>query len=201
MPYPSAKYPGFITTHSSWASFPPLAHSWTFAPVGLMQGCPALTPATVSGPLGLQSYNSRLTLSEVLLRLPFAQTVPAPLWLLLCCSLISHCGFRVFTFLSSTINTTDSRTKISFFFFFNYFINFFSCTESSLMHAAFPSCCKLELVFTAARPWASPCSGFSRCRMWAAGCVGSVVAVQRLSCAEECGIFPDQGLSLCALHY
>ena len=137
MSYPSTKYPGLITTHSSWASFPPLAHPWTFAPVGLMQGCPALTPATVSGPLGLQSYNSRLTLSEVLLRLPFAQTVPAPLWLLLCCSLISHCGFRVFTFLSSIVNTTDSRTKISLKKK-NYFLNFFTCTESSLMHTGFP---------------------------------------------------------------
>ena len=32
-------------------------------------------------------------------------------------------------------------------------------------------------------------------------CVGSVLVVDRLSCPEACGIFPDQGLSLCPLEW
>ena len=30
---------------------------------------------------------------------------------------------------------------------------------------------------------------------------GSVAAVLRLSCSTACGIFPDQGLNLCLLHW
>ena len=32
-------------------------------------------------------------------------------------------------------------------------------------------------------------------------CAGLVVVVQGLSCSEACGIFPDQGLNLCLLHW
>ena len=32
-------------------------------------------------------------------------------------------------------------------------------------------------------------------------CAGSVVVVHGLSCSEACGIFPDQGLNLCLLHW
>ena len=53
-----------------------------------------------------------------------------------------------------------------------------------------------------------------RCSAWASRCVGffcsraelqsvwpSVVAVQGLSCPAACGIFPDQELNLCPLHW
>ena len=39
--------------------------------------------------------------------------------------------------------------------------------------------------------WASHCSGFSYCRVQALG----------FSSCEACGIFPDQGLNLCPLHW
>ena len=38
---------------------------------------------------------------------------------------------------------------------------------------------------------ASPCSGFSRCR----------AGVRGLSCPTACGIFPEQDLKLCSLHW
>ena len=47
-------------------------------------------------------------------------------------------------------------------------------------------------------------------QLWLAGSVvvahglqsaGSVVVVHGLSCSEACGIFPDQGLNLCPLHW
>ena len=43
--------------------------------------------------------------------------------------------------------------------------------------------------------------GFSCCRTQVLGCVGSVVVAHRLSFSEVCGIFPDQGLNPCPLHW
>ena len=48
---------------------------------------------------------------------------------------------------------------------------------------------------------ASHCSGFSRGGAWALAHVGSVAVVLGLSCSTACGIFPDQGLNLCLLHW
>ena len=49
--------------------------------------------------------------------------------------------------------------------------------------------------------WASHCGGFSCCRPRALGIRASVVAAQGLSCSAARGIFPDQGLNLCPLHW
>ena len=61
--------------------------------------------------------------------------------------------------------------------------------------------------------WASHCSGFSYCRAWALSSWASVVVArgfQReglvlvvcgVSCSAACGIFLDQGLNLCSLHW
>ena len=49
--------------------------------------------------------------------------------------------------------------------------------------------------------WASHCGGFSCCRAWALGAQASVVVAHGLSCSAACGIFPDQGSSLCPLHW
>ena len=49
--------------------------------------------------------------------------------------------------------------------------------------------------------WSSHCGGFSCCRARALGTQASVVVVHRLSCSVACGIFPDQGLNLCPLHW
>ena len=39
------------------------------------------------------------------------------------------------------------------------------------------------------------------CGAWAPGCVSSVVVTHGLSCPTAHGIFPDQGLNPCALHW
>ena len=61
--------------------------------------------------------------------------------------------------------------------------------------------------------WASNCSGFSCCGTpalgpWASGAAavrlqstGSVMLAHGLGCSEACGIFPDQGLHPCLLHW
>ena len=48
---------------------------------------------------------------------------------------------------------------------------------------------------------ASHCGGFSCCRARALGARASVVVECGLSCSAACGIFPDQGLNLCPLHW
>ena len=50
------------------------------------------------------------------------------------------------------------------------------------------------------------CAGFSLCwllLLWSTGSrhVGSVVVAHGLSCSAACGIFPDQGLNPCPLHW
>ena len=49
--------------------------------------------------------------------------------------------------------------------------------------------------------WTSHCSGFSGCGAWALGAGASVVGAHRLSCSMACGIFLDQGLNPCPLHW
>ena len=61
--------------------------------------------------------------------------------------------------------------------------------------------------------WASHYGGLSCCRAWALGTwasavvprkfqsSGSVAAAHGPSCSRACGIFPDQGLNPCSLHW
>ena len=102
----------------------------------------------------------------------------------------------------------------------NCFLSLFSdFTRSWLLHAGFlqlrqagaTPCCRVQ---------ASHCTCFSCCRAWALGTWASVpaacrlrivahglqssslvVVAHRLSGCEACGIFPDQGLNLCLLHW
>ena len=85
-----------------------------------------------------------------------------------------------------------SPTHVSIFLLWGkgnplYFL--FGCTGSSL-RTGFLSLRGAE----ASVRWGvqAYCKGFSHCRAWTL-CVGSVVAVPRLSCSSRCGIFPDQG--------
>ena len=48
---------------------------------------------------------------------------------------------------------------------------------------------------------ASNCGGFSCCREQALGRAGSGAVVRRLSCPTACGLFPDQKLNPCPLHW
>ena len=61
--------------------------------------------------------------------------------------------------------------------------------------------CVLSLVAVSGgySAWASHCSGFS-CGAWAPE-TGSAVGTQGLSCLSACGIFLDQGLNPCPLHW
>ena len=49
--------------------------------------------------------------------------------------------------------------------------------------------------------WASQWNGFLCCRARALGVHASVVVARGLSCSAACGIFPDQGLNPCHLHW
>ena len=73
---------------------------------------------------------------------------------------------------------------------FLFYLCIFGCAGSLLLCMGFS--CSL---------WASPCSGFCCCRAEALGYMGSVVVAHRLSCPTACGIFPDQVLNPCLLHW
>ena len=104
-----------------------------------------------------------------------------------------------------------------FSFFINLFIYLFlavlvlcCCTRLSLDAASGGG----GLLFVAVRgllllrSTGSRCAGFSSCGSRASVVVacglysaGSVVVVHGLSCSTACGIFPDQGLNPCPLHW
>ena len=104
--------------------------------------------------------------------------------------------------------------------FINLFIYlFFGCVGSSLLHAGFLQLRRAGATLCCGAR-ASHCGGFSCCgaqalgtrasQLWHAGSVvvarglwsaGSVVVVHGLSCSVACGIFLDQGLNLCPLHW
>ena len=75
-----------------------------------------------------------------------------------------------------------------------------------LLHQVFVAACRLSLVVARGATLrcgarASHCGGFSCCGAQALGTRASVVAAHRLSCSAARGIFPDQGLNPCPLHW
>ena len=93
------------------------------------------------------------------------------------------------------------ESSSSFFFNFIYFLFFiFGCAGSSLLHVGFS-------LVAATKGYSSLwCAGFSL--RWllllgaqALGTRVSVVVAHGLSCSAACGIFLDQGLNLCLLHW
>ena len=74
-----------------------------------------------------------------------------------------------------------------------------------------PNCC--AEFFSSCDAWAPSCGGFSCCGAWVLGhtgsavtflgleSTGSIVVAHKLSCSEACGIFLDQGLNPCLLHW
>ena len=111
----------------------------------------------------------------------------------------------------------------SFFVFLNLFILLFNFIYLFILAVLGLCCCArafLQLQRAGATlhcgAWASHCGGFSCCRahrlqqLWHVGSVivarrlqstGSVVVAHGLSCSTACGIFPDQGLNPCPLHW
>ena len=65
---------------------------------------------------------------------------------------------------------------------------------------SFSSRCELRLLSRCGLP-ASHHGGFSYCRVQALEHTGSIVVVRGLSCPLPSGIFLDQGLKLCSLHW
>ena len=48
-------------------------------------------------------------------------------------------------------------------------------------------------LFSSCGVWASHCSSFSCCRVWALGSLGSVAVAHGFNCPKACGIVPDKG--------
>ena len=76
---------------------------------------------------------------------------------------------------------------------------FSNCGEQGLLFTVVHSL----LIAVASLGWStgSRCAGFSSCSMHALECVGSIDVVHGLSCSTACGIFLDQGLNSCPLHW
>ena len=74
-----------------------------------------------------------------------------------------------------------------------------SNSNSSLLRSAFSSCSERGLLFVAVRGLLIVVASLAaEHRLKSAG---SVVVAHRLSCSAACGIFPDQGLNPCLLHW
>ena len=86
-----------------------------------------------------------------------------------------------------------------------HFFKIFGCIGSLLLRVGFSlvaasrSYSLLQWLLLV-RSMGSGCTGFSSCGSWALE-PGSVVVAHRLSCSMACGIFPDQGLNPCPLHW
>ena len=105
-----------------------------------------------------------------------------------------------------------THLKIIFSFFYFYFFTYFVCTNSSLLSTAFLLSGK-QMLLSGWSVLASYFDRFYHCKTWAPGRVGfgshgsqapaeCLVAVEHMiSSSTACGIFPDQGSSLCSLHW
>ena len=94
---------------------------------------------------------------------------------------------------------TSERHVFFFFFFINLSIYFWLCW-------VFVSVRHLSLVAASGGHSSSRCAGLSLSRpllLWSTGSrhAGSVVVAHGPSCSAACGIFPDQGLNPCPLHW
>ena len=91
-------------------------------------------------------------------------------------------------------------SNIGLIFFFFFFLIYF------WMHWVFIAACGLSLVVASGGYSLLRWAGFSLqllLLLWSTGSrhVGSVVVAHGLSCSMACGIFPDQGLNPCLLHW
>ena len=86
------------------------------------------------------------------------------------------------------------------FIFYKIYLFYFWLLSLYFCAWAFSSCGKWGLL-SSCDAWASHCDGPSCCEAWALGVRASVVVAHGLSCSMVCGIFPDQGLNLCPLHW
>ena len=77
----------------------------------------------------------------------------------------------------------------------------FGCAGSSLLGRLFSSCSERELLFSCVRGLLMAVAALAVEHGLQAGVQVSAVVAQELSCPEERGIYPDQVLNLCPLHW
>ena len=96
-----------------------------------------------------------------------------------------------------------SQSSNSHFLFFNIilwiYLFYFWPRWVFVPYGLFSSCSKWRLL-SSCSVRASGCNSFSLQWLLLLQSTGSVV-VHRLSCSKACGIFPDQGLNQCLLHW
>ena len=78
---------------------------------------------------------------------------------------------------------------------------FFFSVYSFLVLLGLPCCSGFSLVAVSRGYSSLWCPGFSRCGAQALGSTGSVVWCTGFRCSAAGGIFPDQGLNPCPLHW
>ena len=95
------------------------------------------------------------------------------------------------------------NNSVGTFFFFNKFIYLFTYFWLCWV---FVYVCRLSLAAASGGHSSSRCTGFSLSwllLLWSTGSTraGSVAVAHGPSCSAACGIFPDQGLNPCPLHW
>ena len=83
---------------------------------------------------------------------------------------------------------------------FLFIFKFLSALGLCCCPQAFSSCGK-QGQLASCGVWASCCGGFFCCKAQALGAQASAFVVHRLTCHVACGIFLDQGLNPCPLHW
>ena len=101
----------------------------------------------------------------------------------------------------AVVNMFEYKSFLCICFFFKRIICLFM-TALILDCFLWPFCsCREQVLLSSCGVWSSHCGSFSCCGMWALGCDGSVVVAYGLSCSVAYGIFLDQRLNPCPLHW
>ena len=100
-----------------------------------------------------------------------------------------------------SLNLGKTLIKIIFFFKEYFFVYLFLAVLGLCCYGgAFSGCQKWGYSLAVVHGLLT-CHGFSCCRAWAGECVGSVVVAHGLGCLVSRGIFWDQGLNWCPMHW
>ena len=133
-----------------------------------------------------------------------------PVQVLHCLNYYSFALFATERYVSSNFVPLFQDYFSSSWFLYNYFKTYFYYGKNNTIYlfifkfylflGALGLCCCAQ-AFSSCGMWTSPCGGFSSCLAWVLGCVASIVVAHRVSCPEAYGIFLDQGLNSCHLHW
>ena len=135
---------------------------------------------------------------------------PSPVQVLRCLNYYSFGLFATERYVSSNFVPLFQDYFSYSWFLYNYLKNYFYYGKNNTIYLfSFKFClflgalglCCYEQAFSSCGMQTSPCGGFSSCGAWVLGCAGSIVVAHRVSCPTACGIFLDQGLNSCPLHW